>query len=120
MPLLDAFFATAVPFVIFCVVVAVVFRSYAERRGIYEGTEGEARRDAINQKFRTNKGAVVIGVIFTVLWGLMVAALVQQWGAVAFTFVVSALLLIPFFTVCVGVIMLYTFAVHAWARYKGR
>ncbi len=120
MRLLDAFFTLAVPFIVVCVVVAVVVRSYAERRRIYEGTEGEARRDAINEKFRTNRGAVVIGVIFAMLWGVTVAGLVQESGAVAFTFVVSALLLIPFFTVCVGVIMLYTLAVHAWASYKNR
>lgn len=120
MQLLDAFFTLAVPFIVVCVVVALVVRSYAERRGIYDNAEGEARRDAVNEKFRTTRGAVVIGVIFAVLWGVTVVGLVQDRGAVAFTFVVSALLLVPFFTVSVGVIMLYTLAVHAYARHKGR
>lgn len=118
MSLLDLFFAVAVPFTIVCVVVAGVVRSYAARKGIYDGEEGAARRDAINQNFRTNTGAVVIAVIFFALWGLMVAGLVEQWGAILFTFVVSALLLIPFFTVCLGVIMVYMFAVHAYVKLR--
>ncbi|MCA1789558.1 MAG: hypothetical protein LC667_06810 [Thioalkalivibrio sp.] len=64
------------------------------------------------------KDSAVIGVIFFILWGLTVAGLVEQWGAIFFTFVVSALLLIPFFTVCLGVIMLYNFAVHAYVKLR--
>lgn len=120
MPLLDAFFAFAVPVGFLCVLVAVGARSYDRVYGIYRGEEGAARRDAINQRFRTNTGALVILAVFLLLWAVTVAGLVERWGAIFFTFVVAVLLLLPFLTVCAGVVMLYMFAVHGYARAKDR
>ena len=77
MAFLDAFFALAVPFTIFCVIFAFVVQKYHAKRGIYRGPDGAARRDLVNTKYRTNAGAVVIGVIFLGLWGLAVGALVE-------------------------------------------
>ena len=119
MPLLDAFFAVAPPFVIISLFLGALAVSYAKSRGVYEGDEGAARRDAVNAKYRTTTGAVVIGGIFVVLWGVTVAALIEQWGAIAFTFVVAAFLIIPFLTVCTAVIMVYMFAVHGYAKTRG-
>ncbi len=119
MSILDAFFTVAPPFAIFSMLFASFAISYAKRRGIYVGEEGEARRDAVNRKYGTNKGAAVIGGFFVLLWLVTVAALVEQWGAILFTWIVSALLIIPYFTVCAAVIMLYMFAVHGYAKAKG-
>ena len=116
MSILDAFFTVAPPFAIFSMLVASVTISHAKRRGIYAGEEGEARRAAVNRKYHTNMGAAVIGGCFVLLWFVTVAALVEQWGAIFFTFVVSALLIIPYFAVCAAVIMLYMLAVHGYAK----
>lgn len=81
--------------------------------------EGESVRDEVNAKYRTNLGAVVIAGIFVVLWGVTVAALIEEWGGIAFTFAVAAFLIIPFLAVCAVVIMLYMFAVHGYAKTRG-
>ena len=120
MSVLDTFFSAAVPFVVVSLVVAQVAQRYASTRGVYEGTDGAARRDAINKRYRTNAGAVVIAAVFLALWGVTVAALVEQWGAIFFTFVISGLLLLPFATVGACAIMLYMFAVHGVAAMKDR
>ena len=120
MPILDAFFTVAPPFLLFCLLFASIALSYNKRRGIYEGAEGAKRRDAVNKKYRTTAGAVVIAGVFTMFWGVTVAALLEQWGPRAFTFVVSAILVVPFLTVCAAVIMLYMFAVHGFAKARSR
>lgn len=117
---LDAFFSLAVPFVVFGLIVAKLGLGYESVRGIYRGPDGAARRDAINEKFRTNRGAVVIAGLFTVLWGFTVAGLVDMWGAVFATFLIGVLLIIPFTTVCAVAIMIYMFSVHGFAKHKGR
>lgn len=119
MPLLDAFFSVAVPFVIVSFIAAKAALAWQEKNGIYEGAEGAARRDGINEKFRTNQGAIVIAVLFLMLWGVMLAGLIERWGPEFFTFVIAALLLIPFATVCGAAIMVYMFAVHGYAKAKG-
>ena len=118
MSLLDVFFKAAVPFVVVSVVAATALLSRNRVRGVYRGAEGAARRDAVNRTYRTNTGSVVIAVIFLGIWGMVVADLVGRWGAVFFTFVVSVLLLLPFSVVCACAILLYTLAVHGWARTK--
>ena len=120
MPLLDAFFSVAVPFVVVSIVVAKVAQRYAGARGVHQGADGANRRDGINARYRTNTGAVVIGVLFLALWGVIVAGLVEQWGAVFFTFVVAVLLLLPVTTVAACAIMLYMFAVHGYAAMRNR
>ena len=118
--ILDLFFKAAVPFLIVCVVVAKIVLGVHRRRGIYSSPAGVQRRDEINRKHKTNLGAAVIAVVFALLWVLMLFALIEEWGAVFFTFVVSALMLIPFMAVCAGAIMLYMFIVHAKANAKMR
>lgn len=119
MSILDVFFRFAVPVVIVGVVLAKLGIGFDKVHGIYRGPEGAARRDAINEKFRTNLGAIVIAGLFVVLWGLTVAALVDELGAIFFTFVIAALLIIPFTTVCAVVVLIYTYAVHGYANAKG-
>ena len=118
--ILDLFFKAAVPFLLVCMVVAKIAFAVQRRRGIYASPEGALRRDEINRKYRTNRGAVVITVVFALLWVLMLLALIEEWGAVFFTFVVSALMLIPFMAVCAGAIMIYMFAIHAKANARAR
>ncbi|MEE4329913.1 MAG: hypothetical protein V2J10_03540 [Wenzhouxiangella sp.] len=118
MSLLDVFFKIAVPFVVLTMVFAGFALRYDRTRGIYRGEEGASRRDQINRRYRTNTGAVVIGILFLGVWGLLVAGLIEQWGAIFFTFVVAALLLLPVGTVAVCVIAVYMFAVHAFARLR--
>jgi len=120
MSILDAFFSVAVPLVVLTLIVGAVVQHYDKARGIYRGKDGSDRRSEINKRWGTNKGAVVIGVIFLGVWGLIVAALIEQWGAVFFTFVVAALMLIPVATVAVCVIALYTLLVHAIANARQR
>lgn len=119
MSILDVFFSLAVPFVIFGLIAAKVGIGFDRVKGIYRGPEGAARRDAINAKFRTNRGAIVIAGIFAVLWGLTVAALIEELGAVFFTFVIAVLMIIPFMTVCAVAIAIYMFSVHGYAKAKG-
>lgn len=118
--LLDLFFKAAVPFTILCLVAAKVVIAIDRRRGIYATEEGERRRDRINREHRTTRGALVIALIFLVLWILTIASLIEEWGAIFFTFVVGALILIPYMTVCAGAIALYMFVVHARANAKAR
>jgi len=120
MPLLDAFFSLAVPLVVVTVLVAGFALRYDGVRGIYGGEEGAARRDEVNRTYRTNLGAIVIGLIFLGVWGVLVAGLIEQWGAVFFTFVIATLLLLPVFTVAVCVITLYMYVVHGVARLRSR
>jgi hypothetical protein len=118
--LLDAFLRLAVPLVVVTVVLAGVVVRYDRARGIYRGEEGATRRDEINRTYRTNPAAIAIGVVFLGVWGVMVAAMIEQWGAVFFTFVVAVLLLIPVGTVAVCVIAIWTLAVHAFANARRR
>ena len=118
--MLDLFFSIAVPFIILCVIVAKVALAYNADKGIYQGAEGAHRRDAINEQFRTNRGAIVVAVIFVLLWALTLWGLIESWGATFFTFVIGFLMIIPFMAVCAGVIMIYMFAVHAYANAKYR
>ncbi len=118
--LLDLFFSAAVPFMVICVVVAKLGAAFCERRGVYKTPEGEARRDAINERYRTNLGSLVIAVVFVLLWVLTVYELVQRWGAIFFTFAIGAVIVIPYMAVCAGVIMMYTLAVHGAAKAKSR
>lgn len=118
MSLLDAFFRLAVPLVVLAVIFAGVAHRYDRTRGLYRGKAGASRRDEINRRYRTNTGAVVIGVVFLGIWGLLVASLIEQWGAIFFTFVIAVLLLLPVGTVAVCVIAIYMFAVHGFARLR--
>ena len=115
---LDLFFKLAVPFTILCVIVAKLALGFDRSVGIYDSAEGEARRDAINREYNTNAGAAVIAGIFVVLWGLTLASMIQSTGQVFFSVVIGAVVAIPFMAVCVGVIMVYTFAVHGYANAK--
>ncbi len=117
---LDLFFKLAVPFVIVSVIVAKVALGVDRTVGIYDSAAGEARRDQINRDYKTNRGSAVIAGIFVVLWGLTLAAMVESMGAVFFTFVIGALMIIPFMTVCACVIMVYNLAVHGYAHAKSR
>lgn len=118
MSFLDAFFSIGPPIIIGSLLITTFAVSVARSRGVYEGEEGEKRRDAVNAKYRTTIGAVVIGGIFVMLWGVTVASLIEEWGAIFFTYVVAALLIIPFLAVCAAVIALYMFAVHGYAKTK--
>ncbi|MEM7417785.1 MAG: hypothetical protein AAF389_20010 [Gemmatimonadota bacterium] len=73
-----------------------------------------------NEKYGTTKGAMVIAGLFVVLWGLTVLAMIESWGAIFFTFVIAAVIVIPFMAVCAGAIMIYTFAVHGYAHVRNR
>lgn len=120
MPALDAFFALAVPLVIVGVVLARVALKYDETKGIYRGPDGAARRDWVNRTFRTSRGAIVISVVFVILWAMMVGGLVEQWGFTLFSVVIGVLLIVPFTTVCAVVITIYMFAVHGYANTRHR
>ena len=120
MSLVDAFFRFAVPLVVVTAVLAGVVVRYDRARGIYRSDEGVARRDEINRTYRTNAGAIVIGVAFVGVWAVMVAAMIGEWGAIPFTFVIALLLLIPVGTVAVCVIAIWTLAVHAFANARRR
>lgn len=120
MPLLDLFFTVAVPFLVIVVVVAKLAIAHDRKHGIYRTPEGELRRDEINRRYRTNRGAAVIAVAFLGLWGLTAWALVEKLQGTFFAVVVSGLLLVPFAAVCAGVIALYMFGVHGYAKARSR
>ena len=65
-------------------------------------------------------GAAVIAGVFVVLWVLMLLALIEEWGAIFFTFVIAALMILPLLAVCSCVIMVYMFTVHGIANAKAR
>ena len=115
---LDVFFGFAIPFVIVSVVLAKVAVAWDRRHGIYRSAEGEQRRDEINRTYGTNKGAIVIGLVFLGIYGLGVASLIEEWGPRFFTFVISALLVIPFLAVTSCAIALYMGLVHVCANMK--
>ncbi|MEM7469519.1 MAG: hypothetical protein AAF387_21935 [Pseudomonadota bacterium] len=116
--ILDVFFDIAIPLVVVGVVVAKLVLSRVGPQGIYATDKEKKTRDAINQQYRTNRGAAVIAGIFVLIYVFIVFALIEQWGAIFFTFVISVLMLLPVATVCGVVIMFYTFSVHAWANSK--
>jgi len=120
MPLLDAFFSLAVPIVVATVILSSVALRFNRSRGIYSGEEGAARRDEVNRSYRTNTGAVVIGVVFAGVWALLVAGMIEQWGPIFFTFVIAVLLLLPVFTVAACVIAIYMYIVHGVAAARRR
>lgn len=118
--LIDVFFKFAVPLTIFAVAVSVAVLRYNRRRPVYSGADGARRRDAINKRYKTNRGSVVICVIVAVFYVLTVVNLFDHVGARGYVFatVVSALLLVPFGTVAGALILLYTLAVHFIASRK--
>ncbi len=118
--LLDLFFKVAVPLVGIGVVVSKVMIARNKRKGFYEGESGMARRDQINKKYRTNRGAVIIGIACLGIWGLIVAELVNRCGAILFSYVVSALMLIPMFAVYSVLLLIYMGSVHGFANLKAR
>ena len=113
--ILDVFFKIAVPVAIGGMVFAKLMIARNNARPFYSGAEGAARRDAINQRYQTNKAAIVIAILFVPIYGLVVAGLIEEWGPKFFTFVISALLLLPTMVVYSVVLMIYCFAVHGVA-----
>lgn len=116
--LLDLFFKLAVPFTVFCVIIAKVGIGLAKRHGVYSTAEGEQRRDEINRKHRTNRGAAIIATLCALVWILMLFGMIESMGAKFATFLIWALLALPFGTVCTGIIMLYLATVHGLANFK--
>ena len=115
---LDAFFKVAVPLTIVGAAVAKLMIAVNRRRPFYPTAADERRRDAINRRYRTNRAALIIAVIFLLAWMVIVASLVEQWGAKLLTLLVSVFMILPVGTVCCVVILLYSSAVHLVANAK--
>ncbi len=119
--LIDVFFKLAVPLTIFTLLVAVAVLRYNRRRPVYSGADGARRRDAINERYKTNRGGIVIGLIVAAFYVLTVYGLFDHVGPRGYVFatVVGVLLLIPFATVAGALVLLYTLVVHFIANRKG-
>lgn len=115
--LIDHFFKLAVPIIVLSMIVSRLAVWRNNRKPFYEGEEGEARRDAINKRYRTTLKSIIICILFVGVWLLLVATLVDVWGYTALTYIVGGFLLLPVGTVCAAVIALYMAAVHGAAKH---